>query len=220
MAKFEPDRRSLLKLAPAAALVAASPVGASMAADRTKWAAAMAHLDSLLAADEAFTPKWLDAWRQCEAACKAIPHVHFEPETYTGGRRQTTSNTLAVQMARREVAALDAGKMHLDPLPDLQAHYAVKRRLVAAAEERDRKVQAIRDRYDMDRLDEKADQLGDDIAEARSVLMKMPSPDLSALRWKLEHALFEEGNDHVPPWAAEYVAQTLNDVARLLPIRA
>jgi hypothetical protein len=111
---------------------------------------------------------------------------------------------------------LDTGKMHLDPLPGLREHYEIKRDLVKAADERDAAIQAIRDRYSMDELDERSEAYGNAIAEAQSALMGMPAPDLAALRWKLMQ--LRDGDDGPTAcYEAGYVAQTFADIDRLMP---
>lgn len=119
----------------------------------------LARLRTIEAEDAAFTPGWWEAWQRCKAECDKVPHVTFPPEAYTGGRCQTTADTLELSRARKDVAALDAGKMHLDPLPGLREHYDIKRELVKAADAREQQIQAIRDRYDMDAADERGRNL-------------------------------------------------------------
>jgi hypothetical protein len=55
--------------------------------------------------------------------------------------------------------------------------------------------------------------------EALDVLMGMPSPDLAALRWKLDEVIDAdtEADRGTSAWSAGYVAQTMADIARLLP---
>lgn len=206
-------RRSLFAAVPAAALVATVPAIAGTP-DRGAWNAAKTVLEKAKAADAAFTPGWWEAWQKCRAECEAVPHATLTGTDYCGKRSYCTSDTLEVQIARREVADLDAGRMHLDNLPGLHEHYDMKRQFVAAADERDQKVQGIRDRYDMDRLDARAEELGEMIADAQRTLMDTPAPDLPALRWKLEHLREDDGN--IAAWTASYVEQCFADIARLM----
>lgn len=210
------SRRALLKAVPVAAVAAAFPAAASTTfSDRSAWEAAMSVYLRAKAEDDAFTPGYLDTYRRCAAASDAVPHVTFRPETYTGGRCQTTADAWEVKRARREVALLDAGKMHLDPLPGLREHYEIKRELVKAADERDAAVSAIRARFSMDDLDAQAEKLGDQVHEATWTLMDAPAPDLAALRWKLDY-LTDNGTGF-DAYDAAAVAQTLADIARLMP---
>lgn len=207
-------RRALLKAAPSAALVMALPVSAATV-DRSEWTKAMDHYAKVKAEDSTFTPGWLKAWQDCKKECEGIPHVSLKAEAYKGGRCQTTANTFEVTQARREVAMLDEGKMRLEPLPGLQEHYEIKRKLVKADDARKTQIQAIRERYDMDALDDKAEILGDQLAEARDCLMQTPAPDLAALHWKLLQLRDQDGD--MDAWAAKYVNQTYSDIARLMP---
>lgn len=183
---------------------------------RGSWTAALKALRAIREEDAAFTPSWWEQSLACSAECKAIPHTTFPPENYTGGRCQTTADPFAVKQARREVAQLDAGTMHLDPAyPDLIAHYEVKRELVKAADARDRTKRSIRDRYDMDRLDNRAEELGDAICEAEQAVMLLPAPDLAALRTKLD--IVTDGGKEWAGYSLDYTAQLRADIARLLP---
>lgn len=208
-------RRALLKAAPTTALVMALPASATATADRAEWSTAMDRYARVKTEDAAFTPGWLKAWRDCKEECDAIPHVSFKAEAYKGGRCQTTANTFEVAQARREVALLNEGKMRLDPLPGLREHYEIKRKLVEADDARKTQIQAVRERYDMDALDDKAEILGDQLAEARDCLMQTPAPDLAALHWKLLQLRDQDGD--MDAWVAKYVNQTYADIARLMP---
>lgn len=188
---------------------------AVLAADHRSWEAAIADLAKIEAEDEAFSEGFYKAHSACSAECSAVPHVTFPPEAYTGWQCQTTASPIDVARARREVAALDEGRMHLDPLPGLREHYEIKRQLVNAADERDRQIQAIRDRYDMDRLDDLSDDLGERKCVAWEALMSMPAPDLAALRWKLDH--LTDGGTGWPAYSDDYTEQLRADIACLLP---
>jgi hypothetical protein len=63
--------------------------------------------------------------------------------------------------------------------------------------------------------DEKADELCDIESDARWALMAMPAPDRPALLWKLEY-LFQGSNGTLDPYTLESVAQTVEDMRRLL----
>jgi len=207
-------RKLLAAVALTPALAAVPALASAPLADRRAWDAATAALDKIKAADAAFTPGWWDAWQKCKAECDAVPHVEFGPSAHFGPRKFSTADTMEVRRARREVADLDSGRMRLDDIADLREGYEMKRQLVVAAEKRNHQVQAIRTRYDMDRLDARAEELGDLIAEHRQRLMDIPAPDLPALRWKLDQLRDENGD--IVQWSAEYVDQCFADVARLL----
>lgn len=59
------------------------------------------------------------------------------------------------------------------------------------------------------------DDLTDTMVEAESVLVNTPAPNLSALRWKLEHLLESDGVA-TSPWSPDYTKQTMADIRRLL----
>lgn len=205
-------RRAILAAIPATAALAAIPVASANTVDRSQWEAAKAALDKIETADAAFTPGWWEAWQKCKAESATIPHTTIPGTGHSGKRGYSTDDNFEIRIAQREIADLDAGRMRLDDLPGLREHYDMKRRFVAAAEDRDQKIQSIR--YDIDRLDDRAEELGQQIADARDLLMKMPAPDLQALRWKLEQLREDDGD--VIPWAADYVEQCFVDVARLM----
>jgi hypothetical protein len=61
------------------------------------------------------------------------------------------------------------------------------------------------------------DDLSDAWAEAEGDLMRMPSPDRPALRWKLDK-IFEHDSrdDSTPSYDRHYLAQMFTDIRRLL----
>lgn len=217
---FTTDRRALIGSAILAGCASLVTVSAASAApvDRSAWHEAAAALERAEAEDAAFTPGYMATWERCRAECEAIPHVTFPPEECSGGRCQTTADEWEVRQARRDVKALDDGRMHLEPIGGLREHYALKRELVKAADDRDRQRQAIRGRYDMDRLDDRAERLSEQKVEAWSRLMDTPAPDLAALRWKLLQ-LREDGED-MGPYTSACVEQTYRDIDRLMLAKA
>lgn len=60
-----------------------------------------------------------------------------------------------------------------------------------------------------------SDRLSDIMSDARWNLMRMPAPNRHALLWKLEY-LFEGSNGSLDPYTLENVAQTVEDMRRLL----
>jgi len=65
------------------------------------------------------------------------------------------------------------------------------------------------------------DQSADEVADARRALLDMPAPELSALRWKLDHVITFEGDvgddEYMESWSRDYVEQAIADYKRLLP---
>lgn len=219
---METSRRALLKGAPVAAVAFAIPATsvASEAVDRAEWERALAELHRVKAEDEAFTPGWWKAWQECKEECDAIPHAVLRPDPHTGLYQPvTTANSRFVSLARDTVKKVEAGKMRFEDHPNLQEHLRLCRDTAVAADERDLKVAAVRARYDMDALDDRAEELGDLIADAQSKVMEVPAPDLAALRVKLL-MLPDERDGGMPSWTADYVRQTFEDVKRLLPASA
>ena len=62
---------------------------------------------------------------------------------------------------------------------------------------------------EMDRLTNEADDRLWDV-------LHTAAPDRSALRWKLEYLLKDDGNNSATGWGRQHLAQTFADIARLL----
>jgi hypothetical protein len=176
----------------------------------------MQSFQSAKAEDEAFTKGYMQLWESCKEECERIPHVALGRDPHSNYLGPvSTANAQYLYMARRDVSALDEGRLHIDPLPGLQEHERLMREIVRAADKRDAAVQRVRDRYEMDAADERSEALTERFLEARDTLMDMPAPDLAALRWKLEQ--LPENDGDLAPWTGAFVRQTFADVARLLP---
>ena len=70
-----------------------------------------------------------------------------------------------------------------------------------------------------DAVHDEQERLVEVMCDAEEAVLQTRAPDLQALRWKLERVIDadpEKGHG-TSPWAPEYVAQTLADIARLLP---
>lgn len=216
-------RRALIQAAPltAAALAIPTLAAASPNADDTAWRAALDHVEALEAHDKAFSAFYSDLRARYSADRDRIPHVVLRPDPYTGRREPvTTADDFFVNRARKDVQALDEGRMRFDPTPELIEHEALLRDLVAAADDRDGQIAAIRAKHGMDQADDASDKLGDDMAAAYFAAVDTPAPHLAALRWKLEYLLADDSTDSVPAWSMDYVRQTLADIAALLPQEA
>ena len=70
-----------------------------------------------------------------------------------------------------------------------------------------------------DQAETKWDALGGRVSDAENALLATPAPDVAALRWKLDRLTVDvrEHEVSLPAWTAEYLSQTLADIARLLP---
>ena len=57
------------------------------------------------------------------------------------------------------------------------------------------------------------------MCDAEEKVLQTPAPDLPALRWKLERIIDAdpENGRGTSSWGPDYVAQTMADIARLLP---
>ena len=66
---------------------------------------------------------------------------------------------------------------------------------------------------------ERDGQRMDDVALAftnsEDDLLAIPAPNLTALRWKLEYVLRDDGDGEIAPYSVPYVAPILADIARL-----
>jgi hypothetical protein len=70
-----------------------------------------------------------------------------------------------------------------------------------------------------DDISDEQERLVEVMCDAEFAVMQTPAPDTAALRWKLDK-LFDTGTDPdrgTSAWSADYVAQTMADIARLLP---
>ena len=211
------ERRNFLSGATAVTLAPALPIAASAATpDRSEWSAAMAILAKIEAEDAAFTPGWWEAHKLCKAECEAIPHITLRSDPHTGRKAPvSTADTRFVMLARDNVAKIEAGTLRFDDIESLQDHVQLCRDVAAAADKRDSQVQSVRDRWNMDAQDDKAERLGDQLADAQEVLMKLPAPDMAALRWKLDQV--SDKGESWDSWSDEYVAQLNADIVALLP---
>lgn len=64
------------------------------------------------------------------------------------------------------------------------------------------------------------DQSSDEMGEAKRALLDTPSPDLAALRWKLDQVITftdDDEEEYMDQWAKKLVVQTIADYRRLLP---
>lgn len=79
-----------------------------------------------------------------------------------------------------------------------------------------RKALEAKHRYRIARsIEETADRLCNEACAADDELMQTPSPDLKALRFKLERILATDDSG-TEGWSADYVQQTVEDMRRLL----
>ena len=70
-------------------------------------------------------------------------------------------------------------------------------------------------------LNHTIDDWGDRVAEAAEAVLAMPAPDREALLWKLEYLFgrdLDKGACSTDCWSAEFFAQTMADIRRLLTV--
>ena len=225
MAGDHTTRRAVLG-ALAGTPVFAGTIGAAIAgidpahaapADRSAWDRAFRAYEEAKAEDAAFNAVFEPMWEQYDRERAAVPHITLRPDPYSGRRVPvTTADRMFVHEARKLVGEVEAGRTKLDPIPSLQEHLQLCRDVAAAADERDAKIAAIRDRLGLDEAEDRWEALGERAYEAEWALMDMPAPDGAALLWKLEKLLDVERDGGTAGWSGEAVAQTMADARRLL----
>jgi len=67
-----------------------------------------------------------------------------------------------------------------------------------------------------DNIEVKFDRLVSETDDRRWDLIKIPAANPTALRWKLENVLKDDGMGGIIPWGREHLTQVLADIARLL----
>ena len=217
------SRRALLKAAPIIAAAAAVPATAltiPTSGDRSEWNAAFDAYNAAKTEDDAFNAVFSDLHDRWTAATEAVPHQTFRPDVYSGRFQPvSTADRIFVADARRTIRDLAEGKRRHDPLPELEQHTELCREVAAAADERDAKISQISQRMGYDQAETKWDALGGRVSDAENALLATPAPDVAALRWKLDRLTVDvrEHEVSLPAWTAEYLSQTLADIARLLP---
>lgn len=75
---------------------------------------------------------------------------------------------------------------------------------------------AAEERYNIGPLDVRVNKLSEEWVDSMATVMDTPAPDLPALRWKLKEVFPEGEGNSTPSWSADYVAQMLRDINRLL----
>lgn len=206
-----------LKSNPLAAVAVTLPVRPATRATgyEAKWSAALEAYENAKAEAEAFDPTYMVVWEQCHEECKAVPHAVLRPDPHSGRHSPiSTADDWYVRRARRDVAALNAGRMRFEPLQELQEYESLLRDVVSAADGRDATIQAIRDRYDMDKLDTQSEEISERLCAARDRVMNTAAPDLAALRWKLDQLISPDGE--MLGWTADFIRQTVADYRQLL----
>ena len=215
---IDTTRRAFLMSAPVAAAATALPIKAiAAAASRSAWDAAFRAFEEAEAEDKAFAPIFNDLHERWRAAVDAVPHVTFCPDPYSGSTKPiSTSDDFFVLRARRLLADVEAGKCRFEPHADLDRHLELCRQVVAAADQRKAKIDAISAAMGYDKAEKHWEGLSDAVEAARWALIAMPAPDLSALHWKLSYILEDDGTESIAAWQSRLIEQTRADMRRLL----
>jgi hypothetical protein len=216
---IQTSRRSFMAAIPAVAVVATIPAAAIAApADRRAWEFALANYYRAKAEAEAFDDtlfRIMDEWKAGRPSMDGIEwkefHCRFD--------RQHLAHS--VDLDREWQSFLrDEGRTWFAPTTECAERTKAKYRAALDS------VQAYRDASDQwdeesghEAANDHSEGLTDRMIEALDVLMGMPSPDLAALRWKLDEVIDAdtEADRGTSAWSAGYVAQTMADIARLLP---
>lgn len=218
MANQAPTRRAMVAAMAALPAVAALGIPASAAvSDRGAWDRAYLAYEKAQAEYLAFETAFNPLFERYLKERDTIPHLTFRPDPHSGFYRSvTTADVPFVRRARNLVRDVAAGKCRLDPDPSLQAHFQLCQEVTAAADERDAKIAAIRDRLNIDEMNDKSEILSKRLNEADAALMATPAPDHAALLFKLEKLLEVEADGSTACWGEGYMAQTMIDARRLL----
>ncbi len=211
-------RRKMLKVLPVAAASVAVPAATlRVTADRLEWEKLLQSLHRALDKAKAHDPVWEECHERWIAGQPSMETIHWREFPFEHRDYAARSMDLA---ERWERFLKGEGKAWWSNGPD--GAEAKKRRYRAALDS----VQAFRDaegcndrESGMDEANDQADRYANEIRDHFIALMAMPSPDLAALRWKLDHiteeARTKDGN--LPAYTNDYVAQMLDDFDRLLP---
>lgn len=183
--------------------------------DRSDWDRAMARFRAAERECQAIGRKDEEVQRAYFERAKAVPHVTLRPDPYTGRHNSvSTADERFALEARSLVRDVDAGKCHLDALPDLQEHLRLCREMVGAADRRQAELDAIDVELGRTASEKAYDAAVDRMGEARDALIAIPAPDGEALLWKLEWLFF---SDHL--WDEEFAAPAIADAKRILSIQ-
>lgn len=222
-----PTRRGILA-ALAACPIAALPMGSALAAaagapSRAAWDVAMAAFRRAQKIDTEFDAKHKPTFERYFAEKKAIPHVVLRPDPYSGHHDPvSTADWDFVKRARGLVDSVKRGRcfLEVDRYPSLREHYELCQEVVAAADERDARIEAVGTRYGIVPLFEQSEANGEAANDAESALLVTAAPDREALLYKLERLFGPEVRDEegfADAWCPEWVNAFMADARLLLP---
>lgn len=211
------ERRQFIAGGAVASLsVSTLPIAVATAVtDRRAWNNAIRAKERALEAWEAFGPEYdrvHKAWLANRPSMDGIQWSAFFPEHHHPGGKENIARNLDLQ-ARWEQFLEGQGKWWFSQTPD-----KTKSEFRAALDG----VQAFRDAEEqheiesgMKAADEEYNRLSEADSKALDKVMRMPAPDLAALRWKLDY-LTTDGESW-DGWSESFTRQTYADIARLLP---
>lgn len=214
---IDTTRRAFIAGSAMAAVAASVPAAAlALPADRRAWEFAMAtYLRAKAEADDFDTELFRihDAWK---AGKPTMDGIHWRALIGLAADRDHIARSMNLDKAWRDFLAAE-GRTWWGNSP--AATERMKARYRAALDS----VQEYRDACErndeatgMDAANDHSEALTDRMMEALDTLLEMPAPDLAALRWKLDQFMPNDGHGS-SAWDAGYLAQTLADIARLLP---
>lgn len=214
------ERRQFIAGGAVAALsVSTLPIAAATAntTDRRAWNNALKAKERALDAWDAYGPEFdrvHKAWLANRPSMDSIDFEAFWPEHHMGDHgRNHIARTMDLE-ERWQTFLNGEGKVWWDN----SGTDKTKKRYRAALDS----VQAFRDAEEqheiesgMKAADEEYNRLSEADGKALDKIMRLPAPDLAALRWKIDY-LTTEG-DHWDAWDTSFVRQTFADIARLMP---
>ena len=151
------------------------------------------------------------------AAGIAIPAFGASP---SADRRAWEAAMATYAAAKRTSDDYDA--VHFSPAYDRETAFEKAHGIEwgkPGALERRKALQAQTNYQVPDAMNDEQEHLVECMCDAEHAVLQTPAPDLSALRWKLERVIDADPakGQGTSPWSPEYVAQTIADIARLLP---
>jgi hypothetical protein len=177
-----------------------SMVGAVDCADHALWDKIQAEHAAAKQASDLFNSSVYDPLYQELKQTAPFPELSFEIEALDG----------KVTRYRIDTANLHAWDDHWSPVIRRKAA-AIRDAWLAHCE--------AHERLGLGALGEESDRLCNAQCDIESKLIAMPSPDRSALLWKLEHLFGPDAwdsDDFSPSWCAKWVNAVMEDARRLL----
>ena len=205
-------RRTLFAAAVAVTAVAAIPFAIPAAAqpDRAAWEKAKADYERTVKASRAAHERYYDADDAFRTELPSQPPLSLERPAPLPGK---PDNTIALRWHSEKELRKDTlynGTGHDEAYRDARAELLRQWDAYAEIEK------ALRARYNVDRLGEEADRIGNAECQACNTLITTPAPDAAALAYKLELMLIEWGAGDP---CDEHKQAVIDDARRLAGLR-